>query len=497
MQKNYLKIKNNNNESKNERKTIMKTTRRIIVLALAAILVLGLVIPAFAAANDGKGGTIKVEGTVLQDPSKYTVYTVYKMFDVEPAVGTSGNKYKITAAWAGFADVAGVSAYLKVVDGYVMWQKETTSAADAAAVAELAKAYAAGNTSTIHSVGTVTVNGEALEVEDDGYYLLVPSNNTACGVQVVIGDANVTVVEKTQAPGLPVVEKQVKEDSTGTYGSANTAEIGQVIEYQTTITAGAGASKYILHDEMDEHIAFTNDITVTRDGNNVAATNNYQIKLNPGDGCTFHVEFTDTMCASLADDAVVVVRYTGKLLEGADTATDHTNKTWLTYTEQNVKSNDSIVATQTYKIEATKYGKKGEEQAPLADAGFVLRDNVNKYYKWDATNQQVTWVTNIEDADIVYSGADGKFAFRGVDAENFTLVEHIVPGGYTGVKETPVNTKSGDVRFGAVNIINTLGTALPETGGIGTTVFYILGAALVIVALGALVIVKRKETSAQ
>ena len=62
MQNNYLKIKNNNNKSKNERKTIMKTKRRIIVLALAAILVLGLVIPAFATENDGKGGTIKVEG---------------------------------------------------------------------------------------------------------------------------------------------------------------------------------------------------------------------------------------------------------------------------------------------------------------------------------------------------------------------------------------------------------------------------------------------------
>ena len=88
-----------------------------------------------------------------------------------------------------------------------------------------------------------------------------------------------------------------------------------------------------------------------------------------------------------------------------------------------------------------------------------------------------------------------------MDAEIFYLDENTVPGGYTGVNGTQANVKNGSIKAGNavenVKIINTLGQKLPETGGIGTTVFYIGGAALVLCALVALVVIKRKETSAQ
>jgi fimbrial isopeptide formation D2 family protein/LPXTG-motif cell wall-anchored protein len=463
----------------------MKTTRKIITLALALILALALAVPAFAAT----GGTITVTGT------SGTVYTVYKMFDVDPAGVTSGNKYKITAAWADFADVAGVSTYFKVENDYVIWKKATTSAADAAAVAQLARAYVESKSLT--STQTVTAGSSALPLDDDGYYLLVPDNTSASGVKMIANGADITITEKTVAEGLPVVEKEVKEDSTGIYGTSNTADIGQIIEYQTTITAGDSASKYVLHDKMDTYIEFKNDVTVTHNGNSVASAGNYTVTTTTGDGCTFHVEFTDSLCDSLAEHNVLVVKYTGKLKEGAATETDHENRTWLTHTTESVKTNESIVATQTYKIEAIKMGKQGAEQAPLAGAGFVLRDNNNQYYKWDDVNEAVIWVDNIEQATVKTSGADGKFSFVGVDAEDFTLVEKVVPGGYTGVGETAVSTTSGDVEYGTVTVVNTLGTALPETGGIGTTVFYVLGGVLLIGALVVLATLKRKESSAQ
>ena len=96
------------------------------------------------------------------------------------------------------------------------------------------------------------------------------------------------------------------------------------------------------------------------------------------------------------------------------------------------------------------------------------------------------------------SDAQGKLNFYGVDAEIFYLKETTVPGGYTGVGETQVNVKNGSIiAANPVTVVNTLGQKLPETGGIGTTVFYIGGAVLVLVALGALIVIKRKETSAQ
>ena len=105
------------------------------------------------------------------------------------------------------------------------------------------------------------------------------------------------------------------------------------------------------------------------------------------------------------------------------------------------------------------------------------------------------WVDTMEEASEVFSDeTTGEFTFFGVDAENFFLVEKTVPGGYTGIAETSVSTKSGDVLLATtpIEITNTLGTALPETGGMGTTLFYILGATLVVFAVVALTVIRRK-----
>ena len=458
----------------------MKTARKILALSLVLMLCMALAIPALAAT----GGTITVTGTTG------TVYTVYKMFDVEVAVGDSGNKYKVTTEWADFAAEPGVSTYFTVVNGYVMWQKSTTSAADAAAIAQLARAYAEKKSLT--STQTVTTGSGALALAEDGYYLLVPDNDSASGVQVIAGGKDVTITEKTVAPGMPTVEKKVTEDSTGLYGANNTVEIGQTIEFRTTITAGEGASKYVLHDKMDEHILFQGLTQITRDGNLVPTTEYTLVTDGLTDGCTFHIEFHESLCSSLADDATLVVDYTGVLPQGVQTDTDHENLTWMTYTEQNVKTNESSTATRTFKIEAKKVDQDGN---PLGGAGFVLRDNIGKYYKWDDVAKVVVWVDTMEEASEVFSDeTTGEFTFFGVDAENFFLVEKTVPGGYTGIAETSVSTKSGDVLLATtpIEITNTLGTALPETGGMGTTLFYILGATLVVFAVVALTVIRRK-----
>lgn len=458
----------------------MKTTRRLLTLALALILTLALAIPSMAA--DG-------EGSITVTGAGETVYEVYKMFEIEAANGsTEDYKYKLAVGWELFT----AEDYFSVVNGYVIWQKSTVSAADAAAVAQKAKAYVEAN-GTIDAVTTVKV-GDTQNV-DPGYYLLAPTNDSTCGVIMVTAGEAVTVNEKTTAPGHPTVEKLVQEDSVKTYGASNTADIGQIINFQTTITAGVNAEKYVLHDKMDEHIAYEGGVVVTRDGNEVPAVGNYNVNIAPEDGCTFHIEFTDTLCSSLADDAMIVVRYTGKLTENAATSDEHTNTTWLTYTADAVPSNESSTTTTTTKITV----KKVDQDANLlAGAGFILRDNIGKYYSWNDTDKAVEWVELADDAEKIaaakVTNATGIIEFAGVDAENFYLEEVVIPDGYTGVTETAVSTKDGDKE---VTVTNTLGQALPETGGIGTTVFYIVGIALVLGALVALVIIKRKNAAAQ
>lgn len=487
----------------------MKNVKRIATLILALAMILALAITAFATPDpaDGKGGTIKIEGAELADPANYTVYTVYKMFDVADGNNDDENKYKVTSDWVDFVKQTALEPYFVIqetADGtYMIWRKNTASTADAAAIAELARDYV--DTKSLTNVGTATVNGAALPVEDNGYYLLVPNNTTASGVIVVKNEKAKVITEKSVAPGMPTVEKKVYEDSLQAYTDRNTTDIGEKITYKVTITAGQGASNYILHDSMDDHIEVDYDSgSITRDGNKVASSEFEVVTENICPGCTFHIVFKETWCNGLNDGTPIILTYDAKLLykdaEGnkVETDTDHNNTAWLTHTAQNVETPKSTVSTQTREINVEKVD---QDKVPLAGAGFILRDNEGLCYKFDETTGTVSWVAEDQNPTEIFSDAAGKLCFYGVDAEIFTLDETTVPGGYTGVNGTSANVRNSSIKAGnaveSVEIVNTLGQKLPETGGIGTTVFYIGGAALVLCALAALVVIKRKETSAQ
>ena len=469
----------------------MKTTRRIITLALAIILSLALAIPALAAANDG---TIKVTG------SGNTEYDVYKIFDitlVEKEENATVYTYKLAAGWTDFT----APGFFDVQNGYAIWKKNTNSVADAAAIAQLARNYVDDKDLT---TGISVAVGGSVNVAP-GYYLLVPEEGP-CGVALVEANAETEVEEKTVAEGQPTVEKQVQEDTTQTYGTFNTTALGETVKFQTTIYAGVNAENYVLHDQMDDHFELTStaaDFEVTRDGNAVAMQNNYNVVLNPSDacGCDFHIVFTDTFCSSLAEDAKIVVRYNAKLVTDVldenmtGETVDHINKTWLTHTSAAAVAGASETRTQTYMITVNKVDDENPADAdPLAGATFVLRDNVGLYYQWDAVNKTINWVDKAN-ATKYTTGEDGVVKFIGVDAENFYLEEIVVPDGYTGTTDVAVSTKGNANAIATV--VNTLGQTLPETGGIGTTVFYVAGIVLVLGALAALVIFKRKESSAQ
>lgn len=481
------------------------TVKRIITFALAAILILGLVIPALAAPLTG--GTLTITGAA----DSTTVYDVYKMFSVEDGNTTAENLYKVGADWKPFVETDAAAYFELDASGeYVNFVKSTTTTADAAVIAELAKNYATKAESPAQKLTTVTVNGAAVSLNDNGYYLLVP-NTGVSGVIVVKNGEDKSIVEKSIAPGVPQLTKEVWEDSAQKYGKANTVQIGEDSQYKVTILAGEGASHYVLHDVMDEHIAFNKDtVSITRGGNSVAASEYEVVTDGITDGCTFHVVFDQDWCTSLNKGATIVVTYNGTLLAQAldhgvmtdvETAKDHENTAWLSYTDQpGIETEADTVATQTYEINVLKVD---QNDSPLAGAGFVLKDNENKYYA--IVDNKVTWVTDIEAATVKTSNEEGKLAFYGVDAEIFQLVEKVVPGGYTGVGDTQVSTKKTGDEFHGQNVPeanpaivkNVLGNALPETGGIGTTVFYVLGGVLLLGALVVLAVLKRKETSAQ
>jgi len=168
----------------------------------------------------------------------------------------------------------------------------------------------------------------------------------------------------------------------------------------------------------------------------------------------------------------------------------------------------------TWELDVTK---KTDTNAPLANAKFVFyreKAGIKQYVILDAGNKVSGWTPDKASATEIVSPAGGLMPIKGLEADTYYLEETEAPAGYnkltapvtvviTAVKGetnfTDLEVKVGlnevvDGNLGtgivAGDVINKSGTVLPETGGIGTTIFYILGSTL---ALGAVVLLITKK----
>ena len=108
----------------------------------------------------------------------------------------------------------------------------------------------------------------------------------------------------------------------------------------------------------------------------------------------------------------------------------------------------------------------------------------------------VSWVTDIADATEYTSDAEGKVtAFTGLANGEYTLIENTVPAGYNKAADVnftvAANTYEAENLEQNATVVNQVGSTLPSTGGMGTTIFYILGGLLTVGALVLLVTKKR------
>ena len=226
--------------------------KRLFALTLALMMVLSMATVAFAngtnnAANEVGSITINGVGTT-------SVYEIYKLLDLESYNTTSGAySYKVNTAWTGFFATEDALAYVAIDDaGYVTW----IAAEDDDTVAAFAKkalAYAEAN--DIDPVKSSTVEGDFVGTTNPetgkstgvfsglslGYYLVDSNMGALCGLNTTNPDASVNAKN-----GTPTIDKQVQEDSTSNYGDSNTADIGQTVNFMTTINVHAGAQSYIL-----------------------------------------------------------------------------------------------------------------------------------------------------------------------------------------------------------------------------------------------------------
>lgn len=461
--------------------------KKFFAVLMALVLVLSMGAVALAAGT----GSITITNAVAGED-----YTIYKMFDFEPLAGdTTKGRYTAVAAWEGFLTD---NEYLELDTdaGTIKWKGEETDVRKA----ELAKAAVAYAKAKGISGTKITAAGTTVEFTglDLGYYAVDTSLGAICSLTNT--NSTVTVIEKN---GQPTVEKKILED--GKPVDANNVAIGDTVNYQATITAGKGTVNYVLHDTMSAGLTFNASSVVVKKGEaTLTAGTDYTLITDCEDDCTFEIDLSSAYEETLKEGDKIVVTYTATLDTDAVVGnTGNPNTITLTYGNKQ-ETEEDVVITYTTKLVIDKID--GDTKLPLEGAGFTL-------YKDSVADENKI-------GDELKTGST--FTWTGLEAGKYILVETTVPAGYNGVKniEFTITCTEPETVAAATDkatwesskpteiilqddgtfkgkIENKTGSLLPETGGIGTTIFYVVGLALMLGAAILLITKKRMTAKAE
>ena len=511
----------------------MKHTKKLASLLLALVMALSLAVTAFA----DESTTYSI--TINNSTAGHT-YEAYQIFTGDLATNEAGNKVLSNIVWGSGVSEAGQTAL-----GDAAAKAETLKTeADAKAFAKAVAPYlttAAGSANTVTD-GKYVISGLAA-----GYYLVKDQDGSLTGdndsyteyiIQVV---GNVTATPKSD---VPEVQKKVKDinDSTDTtktdWQDSADYDIGDSIPFQLKATLADNVSSYttykvVFHDTLSKGLTYNNDAKVYIDG---TETNGFTVTatVNADGTTTLTVSCDDVKALGAGNSSAITVEYTAKLNENAVLGSaGNPNEVYLEYSNNPNKSEKGnnetgetpkdVVIVFTYK---TIINKVDSENKPLTGAAFKLEKLIKG--KDGAAD---TWTTVKE-----FTGDETttSFTFSGLDDGQYKLTETKTPVGYNtidpiyfvieathdetadaptlktlnayltdanGNKQTEmkdgesVNIDLGtvDLTAGSITttVVNKSGSELPSTGGIGTTIFYVLGGVLILAAVVLLVTKKR------
>lgn len=387
-----------------------------------------------------------------------------------------------------------------------------------------------------------------------GYYLFVDTTDFSKDdsyhsynsflLMVTKGNWNVPITPKAEKP---TVEKKVYDNpdgtSTGGFGSSADHAINEKFQFQLTATLPDSTNraydyydKYsvIFHDTLSDGITYDKDdeldsVVIKSNGTTYNITDSSKYTIDTTDlesQNSFVVNIDVKACAKdagfdLNDGATITVTYTAHLndkayVNTAGGSTSNINKVYLTYSN-NPKDESSIgktpestpVYVYTYQLNNTKH-QDTEKGPALEGACFRLysdeactdQSEVQLYQK-DGFYYPIKDVLGKEAVEMK-SAANGTFNVKGLDAGTYYLKEITPPDGYSACKVIPVTIKADHSRNDQVNLegsnltndivnIKAGGITLPSTGGIGTTLFYVVGGGLMVAAIVLLVTKKRME----
>lgn len=496
-----------------------KAMKKLMAALLAVAMVCAMAIPAFADSSSSTS-TAAVTRYTITAPKNGHTYEIYQIFTgdydaSQPSMlanikwgkngtGTAGEAVEQTVldALSKVASYTSDRDKLDVIDKYV---------------------------TLTNPVETIT-NGGSVEVVG-GYYLIkdkdgsVPSSETYTPYIVsVVG--NVTIEPKSNE--VPKFTKKLKDtnDTTGVItGWQDSADydIDDKIPFrlQGTVSKDFDSYKtyyYAFHDVEEKGLTFDPDSVEVFVGDEVTGTKittGYTVDTSPADGCTFEIVFDDLKKVSgVTANSIITVTYKSQL-NGNAVLGEHgnVNKAQLEYSN-NPRGDgkgetpwDNVIVF-TYKVVVNKIDQAGD---PLEGAQFTLTKKT----------KNGTDVVKTMDVNTTLT----QFTLSGLDDGEYTLTETVTPAHYNTIspitftvnadhtitweterREDILTSLSGDKKVGEItfnvdkkagtlttDVVNNIGTTLPGTGGIGTTIFYVVGGGLMVAAAILLITKKRME----
>lgn len=460
------------------------------------------------------GSNVKAEGTgkiTINPANAGETYNVYKILTLQSYdKGKELYSYvKNGDQWDKFIDSAVADGYLTIKnDSYVEFVDAKKTEKDYREFAQKALAYAKNNNVTATQTVTPDAGATTATIDklDLGYYLVGSTVGALCSLDTTNPEG--TVSDKNEAP---TVEKKIAIDGYfDNLTSSNSAHIGEVVGFQSTISVKPGAKNYTLHDTMNEHLDFKGHLYQAHTNLGNLELNKYIVVQNdPTDGCTFEVSFTDAFYndfRSQIDDGSlkqIFIQYLTTVKDDAVVKDEMKNTTHLTYGDNNTTTEDSETITKTFGIPVFKYTKN--DQA-LAGAEFMLSTDPNctdgskalkftlngdNKYRFDSTSTNKT-LTSLD---------NGRIDIEGLKAGTYYLKETKAPDGYNLLKKIQIIEigEDGSIKLngtentGDVKVENNSGIELPSTGGMGTTLIYLAG--IVLVVLSGYVLISKRRAS--
>lgn len=503
----------------------MQKTKKLLSLIIAMVMTLGLAVPAFAADTET---TYKI---TISNPVEGHTYEAYQIFS-----GDLHGQILSNVKWANgqtnhtVGEDATETAETLKVD------------ADAEALAnELTLGTAAGTSTFDSENGKYVINNLA-----PGYYLIKDKDDSLPAdkndaytkfIVKIVGDA-----EANPKSAMPTVDKQVLDEiddaepgSRDGWGETADHAINEVFQYKLIANIPNNKDldayktyKLVFHDTMSNGITFDaiKSVKVTDINGNETTIEGYTCTATSGmQGGSWTLTIADLVAViSNIKGAQVEVIYDAHLNEAAEISVSGKNENRVSleysnnpYADGTGKTAEDIVWVFTFTMDNKKID--GGTKQPLAGAGFRLYDAKGAeialiYDESISAYRPVKPNTDEKGEEMFSAESTGKFDIKGLDAGQYTLKETTVPGGYNKCNDMEIkiegyhtedtnNSSSAScvttkyMNGDAVNeflIANNQGAVLPETGGMGTVIFYVIGGVLVAAAVVLIITRKRMST---